>query len=132
MNILITGGLGHIGSHLIANLEKIKKLNQVYIIDNNSNNNNNSVNNNSVNDNSVYDNSNNIDYCCDDDYDYLSNDDNYSESNDDNYSESMEYDNCEKCNRLILNTLLNYGLCETCLFKHKRKLKIYNKKMSKK
>ena len=38
MNILITGGLGHIGSHLIANLEKIKKLNQVYVIDNNSNN----------------------------------------------------------------------------------------------
>jgi UDP-glucose 4-epimerase len=38
MNILITGGLGHIGSHLIANLGKIKKLNQVYVIDNNSNN----------------------------------------------------------------------------------------------
>ena len=93
---------------------------------------NNSVNDNSVN-NSVNDNYNNSDYCCDDDYDYLSNDDNYSECMEyDDYSESMEYDNCGNCNRLILNTLLNYGLCETCSFKHKRKLKIYNKKMSKK
>jgi len=38
MNILITGGLGHIGSHFIDSINKIKKINQVYIIDNNSNN----------------------------------------------------------------------------------------------
>ena len=119
MNVIVSTMKIH--NHLIVSTIQI--INKP-LLDNNSNNNNNSVNNNSVNDNSVYDNSNNIDYCCDDDYDYL--------SNDDNYSESMEYDNCEKCNRLILNTLLNYGLCETCLFKHKRKLKIYNKKMSKK
>ena len=33
MNILITGALGHIGSKLITNLKKIKKLNKVYFID---------------------------------------------------------------------------------------------------
>ena len=38
MNILITGGLGHIGSHFIDSINKIKKINQVYIIDDNSNN----------------------------------------------------------------------------------------------
>ena len=38
MNILITGGLGHIGSHFIDSINKIKKINQVYVIDNNSNN----------------------------------------------------------------------------------------------
>jgi len=38
MNILITGGLGHIGSHFINSINKIKKINQVYIIDDNSNN----------------------------------------------------------------------------------------------
>ena len=38
MNILITGGLGHIGSYVIDSINKIKKINQVYIIDNNSNN----------------------------------------------------------------------------------------------
>jgi UDP-glucose 4-epimerase len=38
MNILITGGLGHIGSHFIDSIKKIKKINKVYIIDNNSNN----------------------------------------------------------------------------------------------
>jgi len=38
MNILITGGLGHIGSHFIDSINKIKKISQVYIIDNNSNN----------------------------------------------------------------------------------------------
>jgi nucleoside-diphosphate-sugar epimerase len=43
MNILITGGLGHIGSYLIASLQKIKKINKVYIIDNNSNNRINSI-----------------------------------------------------------------------------------------
>ena len=38
MNILITGGLGHIGSHFIDSINKIKKINQIYVIDNNSNN----------------------------------------------------------------------------------------------
>ena len=38
MNILITGGLGHIGSYFINSLNKIKKVNHVYVIDNNSNN----------------------------------------------------------------------------------------------
>ena len=43
MNILITGGLGHIGTHLLNSINKIKKLNKVYIIDNNSNNRINSI-----------------------------------------------------------------------------------------
>ena len=38
MNILITGGLGHIGSYIISSINKIKKLDNIYIIDNNSNN----------------------------------------------------------------------------------------------
>lgn len=38
MNILITGALGHIGSHFMDSINKIKKIKQVYIIDNNSNN----------------------------------------------------------------------------------------------
>jgi UDP-glucose 4-epimerase len=38
MNILITGGLGHIGSHFIDSINKVKKINKVYILDNNSNN----------------------------------------------------------------------------------------------
>jgi len=38
MNILITGGLGHIGTYLLNSINKIKKLDKVYIIDNNSNN----------------------------------------------------------------------------------------------
>ena len=33
MNILITGNLGHIGSSLLENINKIKKLNKVYLID---------------------------------------------------------------------------------------------------
>ena len=43
MNILITGGLGHIGTHLLNSINKIKRLNKVYIIDNNSNNRINSI-----------------------------------------------------------------------------------------
>ncbi len=43
MNILITGGFGHIGTHLLNSINKIKKLNKVYIIDNNSNNRINSI-----------------------------------------------------------------------------------------
>ena len=43
MNILITGGLGHIGSYIISSINKIKKLDNIYIIDNNSNNRINSV-----------------------------------------------------------------------------------------
>ena len=34
MKILITGGLGHIGSYLIKNLNKLKKVKEIYIIDN--------------------------------------------------------------------------------------------------
>jgi len=37
MNIIITGCLGHIGSYLVKNLHKIKKIRNVYLIDNNSN-----------------------------------------------------------------------------------------------
>lgn len=38
MNILITGGFGHIGSYLLNSINKIKKIKIVYVIDNNSNN----------------------------------------------------------------------------------------------
>ena len=38
MNIIITGCLGHIGSYLVENLNKLKKVKKVYLIDNNSNN----------------------------------------------------------------------------------------------
>lgn len=34
MKILITGGLGHIGSYLIHNIHKIKNIKKVYVIDN--------------------------------------------------------------------------------------------------
>ena len=34
MKILITGGLGHIGSYLLENINKIKHIKKVYIIDN--------------------------------------------------------------------------------------------------
>jgi len=34
MNLLITGGLGHIGSYLIENINKIKGIKKIYIIDN--------------------------------------------------------------------------------------------------
>ncbi len=34
MKILITGGLGHIGSYILQNINKIKILKQIYIIDN--------------------------------------------------------------------------------------------------
>jgi nucleoside-diphosphate-sugar epimerase len=34
MKILITGGLGHIGSYIIENINKIKILKKIYIIDN--------------------------------------------------------------------------------------------------
>ena len=34
MKILITGGLGHIGSYLLENIDKIKFLKKIYIIDN--------------------------------------------------------------------------------------------------
>ena len=34
MKILITGGLGHIGSYIIENINKIKFIKKVYIIDN--------------------------------------------------------------------------------------------------
>ena len=43
MNILITGGLGHIGTHLLRFINKINRLNKVYIIDNNSSNRINSI-----------------------------------------------------------------------------------------
>ena len=34
MKILITGGLGHIGSYLLENINKIKFIKEIYIIDN--------------------------------------------------------------------------------------------------
>ena len=34
MKILITGGLGHIGSYLLKNINKIKFIKKIYIIDN--------------------------------------------------------------------------------------------------
>ena len=34
MKILITGGLGHIGSYLLENIDKIKFIKQIYVIDN--------------------------------------------------------------------------------------------------
>ena len=34
MKILITGGLGHIGSYIIENINKIRILKKIYIIDN--------------------------------------------------------------------------------------------------
>jgi len=34
MKILITGGLGHIGSYVLENINKIKFVKKVYIIDN--------------------------------------------------------------------------------------------------
>ena len=34
MKILITGGLGHIGSYFIENMNKIKIIKTIYIIDN--------------------------------------------------------------------------------------------------
>ena len=34
MKLLITGGLGHIGSYLLENINKIKFIKTVYIIDN--------------------------------------------------------------------------------------------------
>ncbi len=38
MNILITGGFGHIGSYLLNSINKIKNIKNVYVIDNNLNN----------------------------------------------------------------------------------------------
>ena len=34
MNLLITGGCGHIGSYLIHNISKIKKIKKTFVIDN--------------------------------------------------------------------------------------------------
>ena len=34
MKILITGGLGHIGSYILQNINKIKILKTIYVIDN--------------------------------------------------------------------------------------------------
>ena len=34
MNIIVTGACGHIGSHFIENIDKIKKVNKVILIDN--------------------------------------------------------------------------------------------------
>ena len=33
MKLLVTGGLGHIGSHILQNVNKIKKIKKLYIID---------------------------------------------------------------------------------------------------
>ena len=37
MKILLTGGLGHIGSYLINHLKNIKKIKKIYLVDNLSN-----------------------------------------------------------------------------------------------
>ena len=34
MKILITGGLGHIGSYFLENIKKIKSIKKIYLIDN--------------------------------------------------------------------------------------------------
>ena len=34
MNLLITGGCGHIGSHLIENISKINKIKNTFVVDN--------------------------------------------------------------------------------------------------
>ena len=34
MNLLVTGCFGHIGSYLVANILKIKKIKKTFIIDN--------------------------------------------------------------------------------------------------
>ena len=34
MKILITGGLGHIGSYILQNINKIKIIKKIYVIDN--------------------------------------------------------------------------------------------------
>ena len=34
MKILITGAAGHIGSHLISNIHRLKKINKIYLVDN--------------------------------------------------------------------------------------------------
>ena len=33
MNLLITGGLGHIGTFFLQNVHKIKKIKRIYVID---------------------------------------------------------------------------------------------------
>jgi len=38
MRVLITGCLGHIGSYLVENIHKIKKIKKIYLLDNISNN----------------------------------------------------------------------------------------------
>ena len=38
MKVLITGCLGHIGSYLVENIHKIKKIKKIYLLDNISNN----------------------------------------------------------------------------------------------
>ena len=43
MNILITGGLGHIGSFFLKNLKKIKNVKNIYVVDSNFGNNFNSL-----------------------------------------------------------------------------------------
>ena len=48
---------------------------------------------------------------------------------DDCYSiDNNEREECEECDKLILKTLLNYGLCEMCLNRIKRKRVIKKRK----
>jgi hypothetical protein len=62
-------------------------------------------------------------------YDY---DDDYNDVYDDHYNEDYynERTECENCNTLFLNTLLNNGLCEICSIKRQKKLQIFRKKMN--
>jgi len=46
MNLLITGACGHIGTHIIKNLDKIKKIKKTFLIDNLQSNRHNSLFNN--------------------------------------------------------------------------------------
>ena len=34
MNLLITGCCGHIGSYLVSNIHKIKKIKKIFLVDN--------------------------------------------------------------------------------------------------
>lgn len=57
---------------------------------------------------------------------------NYNSDNEEyEYGEYEEYDNCKNCGINILITLLDYGLCEMCSARHKRKLQAFYKKYKK-
>jgi hypothetical protein len=59
------------------------------------------------------------------------NDDDYSIDSYYKYDDYSDYERieCDNCNRIFLNTLLDNGLCEMCSIKRKRKLEIFTRKM---